>query len=243
MYNQALILIMALEAFLLGERLSDWPPVNYLQRLIWFPLKFLKMGIAEKTKSMSLWAFLAFIFMIVGGWVVNNTGIARTETENVVLLASMIIPVFLIAFALPSFYGHSGVTEDAVKFVEQHLLNSGFKKTEEVEFLKKSVKPIEDRSRNRVTALKWIVGLLWAGLLYVFSKGLEPSRANPAALVSYTKASMGLLIAVIAAYLVVWGYEASLDRLFRAIEFGCNDFCYAVEATSATEAPQERPLN
>jgi hypothetical protein len=235
MYNQSLVLIMALEAFLLGERLSDWPPVNYLQRLIWFPLKFLKMGIAEKTKSMSLWPINAFIFMFVGAWVVNNPGIVRTETANVVLLAPMIIPVFLIVFALPSFYGHSGVTDDDVKFVEQHLLNSGFKNPKEVELLKKSVKPIEDRSRNRVTALKWIVGLLWAGLLYVFSKNLEPSQATPAALVSYAYTTVGLLIAVFAAYLVVWGYEASLDRLFRAIEFGCNDFCYAVEAASTTE--------
>lgn len=235
MYNQSLVLIIAVEASLLGERLSDWPPINYLQRLVWFPLKFLRMGIAEKTKSMSLWAFIAFIFMVVGAWVVNNTGIARTEAANIVMLASMIIPAFLVLFALPSFYGHSGVTEATVDFVTQHLSSSGFKNTKEVELLKKSIKPIEDRSRNRVTALKWVVGLLWAGFIYAFSKGLESSQATPAALVSYTLTSAGLLVAVFAAYLVVWGYEASLDKLFRAIEFGCNNFCYSVEANSTTE--------
>lgn len=228
-FNEALSVVQAVEAHLIAERGSDVRFFAYLQRLIWFPVKFLKMGVSEKAKSASIWAILAFAFLMLGAWIVNSSGIARTEVANIVMLASMIFPMFLVVFAMPSVYADSGVASISVSFVVAHLHSRGFRSASDIELLKKSVRPFEERSRARVTVLKWLVGLLWAGFVYMVSKGAETFMATPSQALSYVMASAWLLVCVLAAYLLVWGYEASLDKLFRAIEFGCNDFCHVIE--------------
>jgi hypothetical protein len=223
-------LVRAIEAHLVSETDNHIPVLGYFKRLIWLPGKFLMMGISEKTKGASVWAFLSFAFLMLGVWLINNSGIAKTETANTIMLAAMIIPMFLVTFAMPSIYGDSGITQNTITFVVQHLQTRGFATTKQIELLKKSVKLFEDRSRSRVNVLKWLVGLLWAGFMYTFSKGVEQSMASPAELMSYAFTSAGLLLFVITAYLGVWGYDAALDKLFRAIEFGCNDLCQIVES-------------
>ncbi|MHB8211698.1 MAG: hypothetical protein ACYDDP_10220 [Acidithiobacillus sp.] len=230
-FAESLAVVRAVEAHLVSEVDSNIPLLSYFKRLIWLPAKFLKMGIAEKTKGASIWAFLSFAFLILGAWLINNFGIAKTEAANVVMLAAMIIPIFLVTFAMPSIYGDSGISQNTITFVVQHMQARGFLNTKDIELLKKSVKLFEDRARSRVNVLKWLVGLLWAGFMYTFSKGFEQSMTSPAELMNYAFMSAGLFMFVIAAYLCVWGYDAALDKLFRAIEFGCNDLCHLVEAT------------
>jgi len=229
MFTEALTIVRSVEAHIVSETDSDILLFSYLKRLIWLPAKFLKMGVAEKIKGASIWAFLSFAFMMLGAWLVNNSGIAKTEAASIVLLASMIVPVFLVVFAVPSTYGSCGVSLQTVEFVVIHLGARGFSSTEDVELLKKSVKPFEERARSRVSALKWLVGILWASFTFAFSKGAETPMSNPSGLMAYVFLSAWLFIGVVTAYLCVWGYEASLDKLFRAIEFGCNDFCYVTE--------------
>ncbi|KQV44730.1 MULTISPECIES: hypothetical protein [unclassified Duganella] len=236
MYEKTLSLIIELEAFLLEGRLSSSTLLRLLQRLLWLPLKFLKMGVKEKTNGIFLWAYIAFAAAFIGVGLIESIGLAKTEAANIMNLTLMLAPALLVLFSLPSFYAHSGVTPDAVNFVVDFLGKNGFQSEKEVELLKKSIKPIEERSRNRVTALKWIVGLIWASFIYTFSKVLEPSQSTMAGIASslWTLAIMALTL--IAAYLLVWGYEAALDKLFKAVEFGCNDFCYSLEVAKRNPA-------
>ncbi len=236
MFNKSLSLVIELEAFLLKGRLSDWTWLRFLQRLLWYPLKFLKMGMAEKTSGIYLWSYVGFAGALVGLGIIEITGLAKSEAASFVNLALMLLTALIVLFSLPSFYGHSGVTPEAVSFVVDYLGTNGFQQEKEVELLKKTIKPIEDRSRNRVTALKWAVGLIWASFIYSFSKAIEPSQSTPAAIASNLWTISGLFFTVLAAYLLVWGYEAALDKLFRAIEFGCNDFCYALEVAKRAGA-------
>ena len=235
-FVEAFTLVKSVEVHLVAETESEIRLFGYLKRLVWLPAKFLKMGMGEKTKGASVWALLSFGFMMLGAWLVNNSGIAKTEAANMVMLATMIAPMFLVVFALPSMYGDSGVSPKTVRFVVGLLHARGFSCVKDVELLKKSVKPFEERARSRVSALKWLVGLLWAGFIYAFSNGIEASMPTPSAYMSYVFMSAWLFMGVIAAYLCVWGYEASLDKLFRAIEFGCNDFCHLIELPSPSTA-------
>jgi hypothetical protein len=235
-FAEAFTLVKSIEVHLVSETESKIRLFGYLKRLIWLPAKFLKMGMGEKTKGASVWAFLSFAFMMLGAWLVNNSGLAKTEAASMIMLASTIAPMFLVIFALPSMYGDSGVSPTTVQFVVDLLHVRGFSCAKDVELLKKSVKPFEERARSRVSALKWLVGLLWAGFIYAFSKGIEASMSTPSAFMSYVFTSVWLFMGVIFAYLCVWGYEASLDKLFRAIEFGCNDFCHLIELPSPTRA-------
>lgn len=187
----------------------------------------------------SVLAFLSFVFMMLGAWLISSSGIANTEAARIVMLAAMIIPMFLVTFAMPSMYGDSGVNEHTVTFTVEYLKTRGFATSKDIELLKKSVKLFDDRARSRVSILKWLVGLLWAGFVYTTSKGLEQAMASPAQLMSYTLMSVSFLMPVIAAYLCVWGYDAALDKLFRAIEFGCNDLCHFVDTQASHSGHDE----
>jgi flagellar biosynthesis regulator FlaF len=196
------------------------------------------MGMREKTKGATVWTILSVAFMMLGLWLVkDSSGVAKTEAANFVLLVSVIVPTFLVVFALPSIYGDSGVAPKTVQLIAEYLCARGFSCAKDVELLKQSVKPLEERARSRVGALKWLVGLLWAGFIYIFSKGFDnASTITQAELMSNMFMSIGLFVGAIAAYLCVWGYEAALDKLFRAIDFGINDFCHLIELSSPSSA-------
>jgi hypothetical protein len=234
-FNEANMIVRVVEAHLVQDTDSTIPVFGYVKRLVWLPTKFLKMGVDEKLNGAFSWAFLSFAFLMVGAWFVNESGIAKTETANGIMLTAMIVPLFLVVFQMPSIYGHSGVTQKTVEFVVQVLQSRGFSRVKEIDLLKKSLKPYEDRCRSRVNVLKWLVGLLWAGFTYTYSKGIENSLSSPSELMSFAVASALLLLGVTIAYLCVWGYDAAVDRLFRAIEFGCNDFCHILETSSPAE--------
>lgn len=237
-FAEALTLVEAVEAHLVGETVSDIRLFSYLKRLVWLPTKFLGMGMREKTKGTTVWTIFAVALMVMGLWLVEgSSGVAKTEAVNIVLLVSVIIPTFLVVFALPSIYGDSGVSPKTVQFIAEYLCARGFSCAKDVELLKQSVKPLEERARSRVGALKWLVGLLWAGFIYIFSKGIDnASTIAQAELMSYMFMSVGLFLGAIAAYLCVWGYEAALDKLFRAIDFGVTDFCHLIELPSPSGA-------
>lgn len=234
MFAEALTLVEAVEAHLVGETVSEIRLFSYIKRLVWLPTKFLGMGMREKTKGATVWTILAVAFMMLGLWLVeNSSGVAKTEAVNFVLLVSVIVPTFLVVFALPSIYGDSGVSPKTVQFIAEYLCARGFSCAKDVELLKQSVKPFAERARSRVGALKWLVGLLWARFIYIFSKGIDnASTITQAELMSYIFMSTGLIVGALAAYLCVWGYEAALDKLFRAIDFGINDFCHLIELPS-----------
>ena len=234
-FNESNMIVRAVEAHLVQETDSTIPLVGYVKRLVWFPAKFLMVGVNEKLSGAFAWAFLSFAFMLIGAWFVGKSGFEKTEIANGVMLATMILPLFLVVFPMPSIYGHSGVTQPTVEFIVRHLQSRGFSCAKDVDLLKKSLKPFEDRCRARVNGLKWLVGLLWAGYTYTYSKGIELSVSNPNELMSFAFVSALLLFGVTIAYLCVWGYEVAVDRLFRAIEFGCNDFCHILETSSVAD--------
>jgi hypothetical protein len=239
-FTEADKLIRATEAQLIGERDPIDHKVSsvmlqlymnlqiYKNRLVWFPPKFLGMGISEILKSIYVWFMLTgFAFLILVAWFSNNPINVQTEAiSKVAFWLILLFPMFLVIFAMPSGYGDSGVSSENVEFVANHLKGQGFQTAKEIELLQKSVKPREDRVRSRVTALKWIVSLIWAGFIYTVPKDwfVKTTPIHPVQIQIVYSAI--LLLLVVLTYLCVWGYEAALDKLFRAIEFGCNDFCF-----------------
>lgn len=235
-FSEALLLLRVIEVHLIGAHENSIQLLENLKRLLWYPLKFLKIGMAEKTKSASVWAFISFAFLIFGTWFVNNSGIAQTESANYVMLACMIIPIFLVVFTLPSMYGARGISQNSISFVTDHLQSRGFEDVINLDLLKKSIKSIEDRARSRVTVLKWLVGLLWAGFMYTFTKSLEAPPASATQFTSNIVILAFLMFLVGAAYVLVWGYEASLDKLFQLVELGCNDHSHLLQKCVATDS-------
>jgi hypothetical protein len=240
-FTEASKLVEAVEAQVIGEKDSPFPELNLAKRLAWLPAKFLWMGVWEIIRSFTdlrVYALVVFVvvtFIAISSSIPSNVPVLNV---NLVFGAVFILSVFSIVFSMPSIYGTSGVLPKNVEFVVTYLNSRGFTNAKEVELLKKSVKQFEDRTRSRVTALKWIVSLIWAGFIYIFIKGVEHSMSNPSAQPTQPDImSAWLLILLVLTYFCVWGYEAALDKLFRAIEFGCNDFCHHTEPPKENENP------
>jgi hypothetical protein len=230
-FTEASKLVEAVEAQVIGEKDSPFPELNLAKRLAWLPAKFLWMGIWEIIRSFTDLRVYALIVCVVVIFIAIPSSIPSNVpglNVNLVFGAVFILSVFSIVFSMPSICGTSGVLPKSVEFVVTYLESRDFTNAKEVELLKKSVKQFEDRTRSRVTALKWIVGLIWAGFIYTIPKDGVFAMATP---VQIGNAATLLLIGI-PSYFCVWGYEAALDKLFRAIEFGCNDFCHHQENES-----------
>jgi hypothetical protein len=228
-FTKASKLVEAIEdqVIVIAEKDSPSPELNLAKRLTWLPAKFLWMGIWEiirrfidlRVYALVVIVVMTFTFIATSSSIPSNV---PGLNVNFVLGAVFILSMFSIVFSMPSICGTSGVLPKSVEFVVTYLKSQGFTNEKEVELLKKSVKQFEDRTRSRVIALKWVVGLIWAGFIYTIPKDGVFAMATP---VQIGNASTLLLIGI-PSYFCVWGYEAALDKLFRAIEFGCNDFCY-----------------
>jgi hypothetical protein len=212
------------------------------------PAKFLLMGICETIKQ-ALVPLILLCLITLGLYLVDSSFLAILAPElplvNVIvsvaslaLLLLCVFGIFTTAAPLPSTYGDSGVKVNDVADVVTHL--QSFKTEKEIELLKKSVKLFEDQTRARLTALKWVVNLIFGGSLgslgYTVTKGAELKADNLQLYNLIVSAIPQIALILFLSYLCVWGYEAALDRLFRTIEFGCNDFCQDVETPKQIEA-------
>lgn len=202
-------------------------------KLVRLPIKFIWGGIREISKlSVSSILFFSILFLFVflptlastlsstsASTLINILKVVRGVNLSIILIPLLVI-MFPFIFSKPSTYAGSGGSPESTKFVVAHLKSRNFKTVKEIELLKKSVKPFEDQTRSRVTVLQWIVGLIWGGFIY--------SLSTSDSWLVYTLMGLGII-----SYFLVWGYEAALDRLFRTIEFGCNDFCQHLETPKA----------
>lgn len=228
-FNQSIELIASTEAHLVGTKLHDWEVFRYIQKLIWFPLQFLWMGVKTKIGGFLIWALIAFPFVSVISLISQN--LVRSEFTDFLLLASQLYVASLVIFALPSMFGHSDVVEANVNFVSIHLKREKASEIS-IEFMKKNIKAIEERARARVIAFKWLVGLLWAGFIYVSTQLAEFSKTGNLPTTQSIMQVGWIFVSVVVGYFVVWGYEAATDKLFKAIEFGCNDYLFETQLTA-----------
>lgn len=231
-------LLIDTEVFLCSDKYATWPKFDILKRYSTRWWKFLKSGIAEIFKPVILYSFITFSLAIIVGWLWSSTKIQNPEILSNLLLMCQLLPIFIIAFALPSTYSDRGIPKDIPSSMSNYLRNEiQISSTKEIDALKKSVKIFEARAKARITVMKWLFGLCWAGFTYLISKFWDisqnqvPSTNDIRTLLIYF--TVGLFI-VIAGYVLVWGYEAAVERLFQSIEVGTNQASLDLELEKKT---------
>lgn len=229
-FSEARLLIGAVEDHLVRSRASGIALWEWFRQLVWVPAKFLWSGVQEKLLGVLLWYVLwLFVFAPSCAFLLGVLGIESDAVALVIWFGAFLIPLLAVSFPAPTTYCDSGVMQESVEFVVRHLRERGFTRVEDVDLLRRSGQLFEDRCRARVGTLKWVMNLIWAAFAYDFVK----AREN---LVSMDlKVLAAGIVWPMIAYLLVYGYAAALDRLFRAIEFGCNDFSHAAEAASVRQ--------
>lgn len=220
--SDALAILRALEAHLIERVESPWRLIAAVQRYVYFPLRFLWLGVRAKLSVVSLLGLLNGGFLVVSVWIFHWLGLDNATLVQGIPFLCTFAAVVMVVFSLPSTYGAGEISEDNVLFVVRHLGARGLDSDADVETLKKSIKPFEERARARIVAMKWITGLIVAWFNYSWGKALN---ASPESVLSTVSMVVGLAGASVVAYLLVWGYEAAVNKLFQAIELGGNEYC------------------
>jgi hypothetical protein len=226
--EETTILVRAIEAHQTKRNWSQWRAFAYLQRRLGLVPAFLKTGMDAKIEDAFIVWGVGSVVIFVASRLALPPGISTGLIGNVLALVGTVLVLGPVAFALPSIYGQSGVKPSDLIPVTNQLASRGFATIQSVDLLWKSTKLLEDRVRARVAATKWGVGVLWASAIYILGKAVDVSESAAKDPRLFMLATMSLVCCALT-YSLVWSYEAAIDRLFRTIEFGCNDYCVTLE--------------
>lgn len=220
--SDALAILRALEAHLIDRVESPWRLIAALQRYVYFPLRFLWLGVRAKLSVVSLWGLLNGGLFMASVWIVHWLGLDNQMLAQGIPFLCTLAALVMVVFSLPSTYGAGEISDDTVLFVVRHLGARELASDADVETLKKTIRPFEERARARIVAMKWLTGLIVAWFNYSWGKALN---ATPDSVLSAVGVVVGLACVSMVAYLLVWGYEAAVNKLFQAIELGGNEYC------------------
>jgi hypothetical protein len=233
--------VQAVERRLTGSSKPRWRATDAASRSLWQPTKLVASGSRRILFSWTALAcmalagaFIYLMYYLVRKGQLDN-GLSAIPIANGIALCGIVIPAFLILFALPSSYGTGGATPGDARFVTELLVDVQMSDPRSLDMLRKCIQLYGDHARTRVTLLKYGAGLLWAGFAYVLIKGVEGAVAHNEDSLAFPLAA-GAAFAAAAASWWTLAYEVAVDRMFSSIELGLNDYSASVQPPAAKEA-------
>lgn len=219
-------LLIDTEVFLCDDQYAGWPTLDVVKRysIRWW--KFLKMGIAMLIKPLLLYVCFSLVFTLAVMWMASAAPITDPKILSILLPTCQLLPIFIVAFALPSTYGDRNIPSNLPSIMSVYLRDElGLKSSKQIDAVKKSIKLFEDSTKNRITILKWLFSLCWAGFGYLATKFWDMSIGKTLLAKELNEMlfyiAFGIVFLIIG-YLIIWGYEAAVERLFQSIEIGTN---------------------
>ena len=237
LFNEATGLLQRAEEVMLD---TGSPRRGFWRQLIRFavhPFTFLAAGIGLKMRTASIASFCVTALVVVGAWCFKASTPASPLVASIVFWGSLAAGSLMAVFAVPSTYAAGGIGADEVDALREYLRGRRFPDASNVDLLKKSIKPFEDRARSRIVTLKWLVGSCWAVALYLASRIGDHPPVGSGALSDAVWSAAGAFLAAVLGYLMVWGYEAAIDKLFRLVEFACNEDSLRLQLTAGPAEP------
>ena len=240
--THSLRLLRAMERRFTGGPTAPIGLASAAHRILWQPSKFVGSGVKRLLTSWTSRVCLVLMialsasmlyFMQRGQLQGQLTG---QHIAAALALCGIVVPAFLVLFAMPSVYGSGGATEDDIAFVVAFLKGLGPLDPKQLEPIRKCIQVYWERARSRLTILKWVCSVSWGAVAWLVLKGTEAATQRQ----DDSPLFLLALGATVAATAVSWwtlAYEVAVDRLFCTIEFGCSDFGYELQTKrSPTEA-------
>ncbi|RJE77055.1 hypothetical protein BGP78_02070 [Pseudoalteromonas sp. MSK9-3] len=81
-----------------------------ITRYLVFPIKYLLLGLGEFFKPASIWAFMAFAFLLIGSIIMKKLEVAP-EFSLILMNVCIYLPMVLVLCAVPSTYVNYGVKD------------------------------------------------------------------------------------------------------------------------------------
>ena len=194
--------------------------LRYLVRWV----RFLKMGINQLFALLFRWTFLAGA-LLMAIWILDKFGLVTMTSSNFGLLMNIaiFIPIFSLVFGLPSTFVTMGIPQE-IPMALAVQLNSvgGIRDQSEIEAIQKVIDVYEKRVRARLSAMKWMVKLAWLSAIYFLVKILDSIILGSSQFPDLSRLMTISVLIALGGYVLVWGYEAAVDRLFQTVEIALN---------------------
>jgi hypothetical protein len=184
-----------------------------LRRAVWTPLFLFSYGVARMYLIFLAWIAGAIAGLLIATQVSRLLSLAEKDGANALLwLLGFALPTFLVLFSTPSGHALPGHESEHVSHVLTRLGGLRTLSREAVGVFRALVVRAEELSKQRVTALKWLVGVGWAIAIYLAQKGFDAKDGN----------LLGAALIPAALTLVVVGVIASYARALNAVYGLCH---------------------
>lgn len=211
------------EAYILNHtsqtKLGFW-----FSRHILFPGKFLAKGSEDFFKPFAKWAFLSFVLLALGTYIINHANFP-SEIKSLIFSISLYVPMALIMFSVPSTYAYYGVTSKNVDDVVLYLETLKIKEIETIECLQANLEIVDSRIRKRISMYKWLIASTWAVFTLILNQQMNVAlKMQPKAWHTVLQENLSSLIVFITITLIaIWiitSYKKASELVIKTIEFG-----------------------
>lgn len=233
--SAAIAIVSATEAQVIGRSYHAHAWVAWLQRVILFPLRFLKRGAMQHKRALSSYTSLVAGASFPALWLAQQMSLPL-QAHMLLPVLLVVIPAVLVIFAMPSQYMDAGLNNTTCAFAAERVITSGYTEPAQRQALQGVIAVLEVEARRRVTSLKWFVGLTWAGLLYFTAQLFERTPQAPDEFISSALSITTVAFVVVAVYWCVWSYDAAVTILFRSIDVAFQEVAARPDSTAR---PQE----
>ncbi len=196
--------------------------VLWFLKHLYFPIKFLKIGLNEIFRQLLLIYIISLGSFIIIVYSIDNTSIYFNYKWAIISLPFS-LAIGLVIFAMPSTYSFSGVKNKNIEFIVNYLKELEIDDIATIEFIEQNFKAVYLSVAKRIKALKWLIGASWAVLLYFINFVIKD---QPTDLIDFLNSDFSVKSGIIVffAILMIASYIKASDLLFKSIEFSLIEF-------------------
>jgi hypothetical protein len=205
-------------------------PKNPFLRYILSPILYLLFGLQILLVKPIFKVFLYIpwvLFATFGGFLLDRHSLFDflnhiSGDQESIIKSVLILSILMVMFDTPSSFVDFGLNQDRIARTVLVIKKIGFKTKDDIDLLNKNIEIFTNNAQKRITAYKWILGIVFIFGKDIFKHGfdLAPQGIFNQVFVSLSSEILGR---VLIAYIIVAAYERSINFIFQAIVFACND--------------------
>jgi len=197
-----------------------------------FPFPFMQVGIVELARPMITWMIICITAMIAVTLCLPHFELPAQAKSSIYMIC-LILPMFVVAFAVPSTFGFDSIKNDQVQALASFIHSLGIDSDKKIEALEDSLEIVAERTAARTKSLQWMVATVWALFLYGLNQvsGIV-LRVAPEKIGEILSESIvtfvGYGVVSLLSILAIVGYKKGNDAVFRRLQFSIQELKYRV---------------
>ncbi|MDD5581462.1 MAG: hypothetical protein PHY16_19625 [Methylobacter sp.] len=229
LFNLTLTIIHETERRVLTFR-SFGPIPDEIIRILMFPFPFIQLGMAELFRPVSKGAFMWFGLLILATSIVSHAELSE-QTKSNIFLACPYVPIFLVAFAIPSTFALDSIKNEQIQSLADYIYSLGINSNEKLETFEENLSNIAERTYARTKTLQWFIATLWALFLYGFNLmnniALKIAPEQITKIISDSITTF-IIYGVVSFFsiLVIFSHKKANDAVFRRLQLTIQELKY-----------------